>query len=99
MNAPNGRIMLIGYGNPGRMDDGLGPALVKELEKLNLPGLDVEADYQLVVEDAELISRYDSVVFADAEIDCQTPFSFKEIQPENTLSFTSHSMTPQTVLA
>ena len=33
------KALVIGYGNPGRLDDGLGPALAEAVEKLDLPGL------------------------------------------------------------
>ena len=46
------KVLLIGYGNPGRLDDGLGPALAAAVEKLAIPGVTVDADYQLNVEDA-----------------------------------------------
>jgi hydrogenase maturation protease len=28
------RVLVLGYGNPGRQDDGLGPAAVAEIEKM-----------------------------------------------------------------
>ena len=33
------RVLVIGYGNPGRWDDGLGPALAAELGGLGLPNV------------------------------------------------------------
>jgi DNA-binding response OmpR family regulator len=45
------RVLVIGYGNPGRLDDGLGPALAETLQRLDLPGVTVDADYQLTAED------------------------------------------------
>jgi len=59
-------VLVIGYGNPGRRDDGLGPALAERLQELRLPGVDVDADYQLTVEDAAAAAEHDVVVFADA---------------------------------
>ena len=61
------RILLIGYGNPGRADDGLGPALADRIEALDLPGLTVESDYQLSIEHAALAAGHDIVIFADAD--------------------------------
>ena len=46
------RILVIGYGNPGRLDDGLGPAVASAMEEFNLPGVSVDSNYQLTVEDA-----------------------------------------------
>ena len=48
-DSPN--ILFYGYGNPGRGDDGLGPALVAALESLISTGLDCESAYQLSVEE------------------------------------------------
>ncbi|VGO14536.1 hypothetical protein PDESU_03099 [Pontiella desulfatans] len=61
--------LVIGYGNPGRLDDGLGPAFAERIQGLGLSGVTVESNYQLNIEDAELVSRYDTVVFADASVD------------------------------
>ena len=50
------KILVYGYGNPGRQDDGLGVALVEELEQWvateKIPGLDFDSNYQLNAEDA-----------------------------------------------
>jgi hydrogenase maturation protease len=91
-------ILLIGYGNPGRLDDGLGPALASKLEALSVHGLSVEVDYQLVVEHAHEIAKYDAVIFADSAIAGDGPYFFREIQasPKETLS--SHNLSPETIL-
>lgn len=92
------RVLLIGFGNPGRMDDGLGPMLAEELEGAGTEGLDVESDYQLTVEDAEAVSRYDKVIFVDASANGPEPFDFREIQPGGAPGFSSHSVEPDEVL-
>lgn len=100
MQAPSSeRILIIGYGNPGRMDDGLGPALAEAVAGLD--GITVEADYQLQIEHASLIANYDAVVFADADRQGEEPFSFRRLEPEGepALAFTSHSVSPGSVLA
>jgi len=93
------RIFLIGYGNPGRLDDGLGPALAAEVAKKKIKNLTVEVDYQLNVEDAQDIAEHDIVIFADASCRGGEPFFFEKIQPKAEISFTSHSVEPQAVLA
>lgn len=95
------RVLVIGYGNPGRLDDGLGPALAALLEEQQLPGVTVEADYQLTVEDAADIARHDVVVFADASVSGPEPFSFRPVAHDDQLSlgFTSHSLLPGSALA
>ena len=34
MIAAPRNVLLIGFGNPGRLDDGLGPALAAEIERV-----------------------------------------------------------------
>lgn len=93
-------VLLIGYGNPGRLDDGLGPALAAAVEKLGLPNLTVDSDYQLTVEDAEPVARHETVLFADASTAGAEPFWVKRIEAaEATVSFSSHSISPQGVLS
>ncbi len=92
-------MLLLGYGNPGRCDDGLGPALAARIERLGLPGVQVESDYQLNLEDAEAVARYDVVIFADASTSGIEPFSFTRVEPTRGLSFSTHSLRPEAVLA
>jgi hydrogenase maturation protease len=98
VNTETPRVLLIGYGNPGRQDDGLGPALARAVETLGLPGVTVDADYQLTVEDAEAAARHDVVVFADAARKGPEPFSFRRIEPRTQVSFSTHSVAPEAVL-
>ena len=91
------RVLLIGYGNPGRGDDGLGPALAAGME--GLAGLTVEIDYQLTVDHAALIAEHDAVVFADAAVGLNYPYYFSEIGNEPPQVLGSHQVTPQAALA
>ena len=93
-------ILVIGYGNPGRRDDGLGPALAARLAALRLSGVTVESDYQLYIEHAELAARHDLVVFADAARDTQgdAPFYLRPVVPARDASCFSHHVSPQAVL-
>lgn len=97
--SPKG-ILLIGYGNPGRLDDGLGPALAAEMEKRNITGLDIDSDYQLTVEHASDVAEHEMVIFADADVAGEEPFRFAEISPtDDRPGFSSHSVEPGEVLA
>lgn len=92
-------ILVIGYGNPGRLDDGLGPAFAEKIQTLELPGVTVESNYQLNVEDAELISRFDTVVFADASVNAEPPFEFQSLEKSAPMvGFSSHSITAGSLL-
>jgi len=93
------QILLLGIGNPGRRDDGLGPALAEAFERLAIPGLSIDAGYQLQVEDAAAIAEHRIVVFADADAAGAEPFSFLRVKPVRGLSFSSHSLEPSALLA
>ena len=98
-------ILIYGYGNPGRQDDGLGPALVDALEKwlaaaAPRPGLDLDANYQLNAEDALAVAGHDTVIFVDATADTDgAPFTFRPLAPAATIAFSTHALAPETVLA
>lgn len=93
------RVLLIGYGNPGRGDDGLGPALAEAMDSVQLPGLEVEIDFQLNVENAFDLKGYDAVYFVDAAIAGAEPFDFHRIRPQDPATFSSHAVSPEGVLA
>jgi hydrogenase maturation protease len=93
------RVLVIGFGNPGRGDDGLGPALAARLEAMNLPGVTVESDYQLSIEHAALAAEHDAVVFADAALDAGESFYFRSLKAAHLPPrFTSHGISPAEVL-
>ena len=92
------RVLVIGYGNPGRLDDGIGPILAEKLETMKLPNVTVDSDYQLNVEDASDIAKHDIVVFADAALAGSEPFFFTQLTPQPALGFSSHSVEPEVLL-
>ena len=97
------RVLVYGYGNPGRQDDGIGIALVDELEEWAAAGgrehLRFERDYQLNLEDAWETARHDVVVFVDASADQAEEFLLRPVEPARSVSFTTHAMSPEGVLA
>jgi len=100
MTPPAARRMLVlGYGNPGRRDDGLGPALAAAVEAMALPGVDVEASYQLNIEDAATLADYAGALFVDAGVQCGVPCTLRKIGAARTITFTSHAVSPESVLA
>jgi len=93
------RVLLLCYGNPGRLDDGLGPAFGAEIERARLPGVDVEVNYQLNVEDIKTAADHEVVLFVDASTEGGSLFTFRPVRPRANLSFSSHSLEPEQVLA
>ncbi len=99
MSASVPRTLLLGYGNPGRLDDGLGPALADRIAQAGVAGVTVETDYQLQVEDAALIAEHDVVIFADATVQGPEPFTLRPVKPLGEISFSTHSVSPGALLA
>jgi len=94
-----GKILVLGYGNPGRGDDGLGPALADRIESLDLTGVTVDAAYQLNIEDAAAVADHDLVIFVDAAATGKEPFSVRRLTPAADITFTSHLVSAESILA
>jgi hydrogenase maturation protease len=92
------RILVLAWGNPGRCDDGLGPALAARLEQMQLADVDVESDYQLTIEHAALAAEHHVVVFVDAAQDAQSSYYFRPVTPADACRFTTHGVTPSEIL-
>jgi hydrogenase maturation protease len=93
------KVLVIGIGNPGRGDDGLGPALAAALEADAGPCVTVTANYQLVVEDAPDVAAHDVVVFVDAAVSGPAPLALRSVVPGEGIAFSSHHVAPQALLA
>jgi len=77
----------------------LGPAFAEKIQALELPGVSIESNYQLNIEDAELVSKFDLVVFADASVDATEPFDFMPMHSKPpVVGFSSHSITAESLL-
>jgi hydrogenase maturation protease len=98
-SARETRVLVLGYGNPGRQDDGLGPAAIAEIESMGLPNLTAFDNYQLSIEDAADVATHDIVWFVDAARTGPSPYSVRTVSPSPTIEFTSHIMRPEAVLA
>ncbi len=92
------KILVYGYGNPGRMDDGLGSELVNALEQWakenNMDNIEFDSNYQLNIEDAYEISTKDIVIFVDASREDIDDFLLTKVDENSKLSFTSHEASP-----
>ena len=93
------RVLVLGYGNPGRQDDGLGPAAAAGIEGLGWPNLTAFDNYQLNIEDAMDVAAHDVVWFVDAAKDGPSPYAVRDVWPASTVEFTSHIVHPEAILA
>ena len=99
LRAGRRKVLVLGYGNPGRRDDGLGPSFVEALDRMGLPDVDLESAYQLQAEDAAAVADHDVVVFVDADVSCPDPFEIRPVLPAGEPRFSTHSLAPETVLS
>ena len=92
------KTIVLGIGNNGRQDDGLGWMFLDFLEEQNA-NIDIEYRYQLQIEDADLISNYNRVIFVDAtKEDTDDGFYLKPCLPSEAYSFSTHALNPETIL-
>jgi hydrogenase maturation protease len=96
------KILIYGYGNPGRQDDGLGVLLAEQLESWSkdngFTNISTDSNYQLNLEDAETISGYDVVIFADASKEDIPDYRMDGLEPSATVEFTMHAVSPAFIL-
>lgn len=91
--------MLIGIGNNCRGDDGLGWKFVELIEAMGLDFIDHEYRYQLQVEDAALISKYDVVYFVDASYEkMDMGFELRPCIASDEEQVSSHAQSPGAIL-
>lgn len=102
MTGKPAKILIFGYGNPGRQDDGLGIGLVEEIDRWRIEtGLDhvfTDSNYQLNLEDAAEIAGYDVVIFADASREEIRDFCLDPLIPSDKTEFSMHSVSPAFIL-
>ena len=97
----NDSCLIYGIGNVGRQDDGLGWAFLDWLQAEGLcSNADMQRNYQLLLEDAELISNMERVLFIDATKEASVAsFTLGRAAPRMDFSFTSHAISIPAILA
>ena len=91
--------LIVGIGNNTRQDDGLGWLFLDLLEREGFNSHNLIYKYQLMVEDAELISAFNTVIFVDAcKSELENVFLLERIYPSEEVSFSTHSVPPNQIL-
>jgi hydrogenase maturation protease len=95
-------FFIIGYGNPQRRDDGIGPYIVNRLRPLfkHRQDVDLLVLHQLEPDMVDTLKSADTLVFVDASVEALTEGrSWVEVQPElNTMPFLIHESAPAFIL-
>jgi hydrogenase maturation protease len=92
-------LLVIGYGNTLRGDDGVGPRVAEAVQGLRLPGVRTLTCQQLSPEHAEPISRAEVVVFVDAAVDSRGEVQWRPLVPTDSSQLMAHAADPRTMLA
>jgi len=92
-------LLVIGYGNTLRGDDGVGPRVAEAVGALRLPGVNTLICQQLSPEHAEPISQAGRVVFVDAAVDGPSEVQLRVLEPGETTQLMAHAADPRTMLA
>jgi hydrogenase maturation protease len=93
--------LIYGIGNVGRQDDGLGWAFVDWLQaEGRCSNAEMQKGYQLLLEDADLISNKQRVLFIDATKNASVAsFTLERAEPRMDFSFTSHAISIPAIMA
>jgi hydrogenase maturation protease len=95
-------ILIYGYGNPGRQDDGLGIFLSEKInhwiKEENIQSVKVDCNYQLNIEDALEIADKNLVIFIDASKEEINDYYLTKVEPSDRLEFTTHTVSPAYLL-
>jgi hydrogenase maturation protease len=92
-------LLIIGYGNTLRSDDGVGPHVAEAIAGQGLEGVETVSVPQLTPELAEPISRASTVIFVDAALDAPREVQLRNLVPADSSQILAHAATPQTMLA
>ena len=92
------RLVVFGWGNEARGDDGLGPLILARIAAAGWRGVTIVEDYQLQIEHALDIADNDCALFVDAGRATPAPFSFRAVAPRRVLTHTTHALAPEAVL-
>ena len=92
------RLVVFGWGNDARGDDGLGPLMLARVARAAWPDVTTVEDFQLQIEHALDLDGAEAALFVDAGKDTPAPFNFVEIGPKRGDSHTTHALAPEAVL-
>ncbi|GAB6067832.1 hydrogenase [Methylothermus subterraneus] len=91
------KVLLLGYGNPGRGDDGLGPELVEALEP-RFPHVEAQVAMQLQPEHALDLAACELALLVDAGVGTSPPWTFERLLAQSEPGAFSHALSPKALL-
>jgi hydrogenase maturation protease len=94
------RVLIVGFGNPLRSDDGLGWHIAQQLSReLSRDDVQIVAAHQLAPEIAEAASRAERILFVDAaQGGAPGSLTCEQVLPAAASNRYSHELSPAAVL-
>ncbi len=92
-------ILIIGYGNTLRGDDGAGPRAAEAVAAMNYPGVRALVCPLLTPELADPISQSRVALFVDAAVDAPREVQLRELKPAASAQIMAHAADPRILLA
>ncbi len=92
-------LLVIGYGNTLRSDDGVGPRVVEAICALQLPNVQTLSCDLLTPELADPVSKAKAVIFVDAALDAPREVQMRPLAPAESSQVMGHAADPRTILA
>jgi hydrogenase maturation protease len=93
-------VLVIGYGNDLRGDDGIGRRVAEAIAEAGLPGVRVRTTHQLTPELAAEIAEASRVIFVDALADSTIEsVQVQQLAIEETPDWSTHTADPRVLLA
>ena len=93
------QLLVIGYGNELRRDDGVGPRVADAVAEWKLPHIQSIACHQLTPELTDPIASAAHVVFVDAALGALGSVQCREIEPDENSQVMTHAANPGSLLA
>jgi len=92
-------VLIFTWGNPSRGDDALGTEAYDLLQNEDLDDVEILTDFQLQIEHAVDLENRERVLFIDASVSAAAPFEFYRLKPVQDDSYSTHAMSPESLLA
>ena len=93
-------ILVIGYGNPLRRDDGVGWATVAQIQDLILEDVICVTAHLLLPEHSDMVAGADMVILVDASIEGSAgDVHITPVLPADESPVMTHHLSPQSLLA
>ena len=99
VHSPRTPLLVIGYGNELRRDDGVGPKVAATVAEWGIPGVRALSVHQLTPELADSIASADRVVFVDASIGATDSIQVNDIESNDSFQILTHAADPRSLLA